>query len=124
MTDFGVVDAYSDDVPPLFTDTHVVFASNGADTKLYLNGTLSFTFVAHALQLFGQQGLAGIINSDGSFNDLLDGTIREFASYNSELSAAEIQTHSAAFAVPEPSTFAMGTLAGIALITRRRRQLS
>jgi len=127
MTNFGVEDFYSDDAPLEFTDTHVVFVSQGSDTILYLNGTNVFTFADHPLVISGEQGIAAIYNSNTVFNDILDGTISGFASYDEALSPAEIQAHSTAFfsTVPEPSgagliTAAMGGL-GILL---RRRQLS
>jgi hypothetical protein len=124
ITNFGVVDILSDDAPPLFTDTHVVFVSDGVDTNLYVNGTNVFTFVGVPLTIFGEQGLAGVYNSGGNFNDVLDGNILGFASYDSALSPAEIATHSQAFAIPEPSTCALAALAGVGMLARRRRQLA
>jgi len=122
VTNFGVVDILSDDAPPLFTDTHVVFVSDGIDTNLYVNGSNLFTFTGTPLQIFGEQGLAGVYNSDGSFNDLLDGNLLGFASYDSALRASEIATHSNAFFVPEPSAFVIAGLACAGIFTSRRRQ--
>lgn len=122
MTNFGVIDLYSDDQAPLFTDTHFVFTSDGTDTNLYVNGTNVFTFAGFPLQIFGEQGLAGVINSNATFNDVLDGNILSFASYDSALTPAEIATHSNAFFIPEPSTFAVAALAGAGIILRRRRE--
>jgi hypothetical protein len=123
MTNFGVVDIYSDVAPPLFTDAHVVFTSNATDTDLYINGTKLFTFSGYPLLMDGDQGIAaGYI--DGGFFDVLDGSILGFASYDSALSASEIQAHhSALIAVPEPSTLGIAAMAGIGLLTRRRRQV-
>ena len=72
------------------------------------------------------QGLAGIAESTGAFTDALDGDILGFASYDSTLSASEVQTHSNAFfLVPEPSTAFLFGLAATSLFGReqlRRRR--
>lgn len=122
ITNFGVVDILSDDPPPLFTDTHVAFVSDGTDTNLYVNGSNVFTFAGTPLQIFGEQGLAGVYNADGSFNDLLDGNLLGFASYDSALPASEIATHSGAFFVPEPSATVIAALAAAGMLARRWRQ--
>lgn len=76
------------------------------------------------------QGLAAIAETNGSFTDLLDGNILGFASYDSALSASEVQTHSNAFfAVPEPSTvlffgLAVASLFGREQLLRRRSALA
>jgi len=120
VTNFGVVDLNSDDAPPLFTDTHVFFASDGTDTNLYVNGTNVFTFAGFPLLGFGEQGIAAAYNGS-SFFDVLDGNILGFASYDSALSPAEIATHSNAFFVPEPSSFAIVALTSVGMLARRRR---
>ena len=118
ITNFGVVDLYSDDPSPVNTDTHVVFASDGVSgTDMYLNGVNVYTFSGAPLQIFGMQGLAGIAESTGSFTDLLDGNILGSASYDSALSASEVQTHSNAFFCRS------GTFGGFSLRTRRRQPL-
>ena len=125
LTVFGVVDLYSTTLATLGADTHVAFTSDGTTgTDLYVNGALVHTFAGTPLTLTGLQGLGGIYDSvPGTYFDLLDGNILGFASYNSALSAGEIQAHYLAV-VPEPSTVTLWGLAGAGLLwamIRRRR---
>ena len=123
ITNFGVVDLYSDDPAPVSVDTHVAFVSDGASgTDLYVNGANVYTFSGAPLVMFGQQGLAGVVESAGGFSDLLDGNIFGFASYDVALSAAEVAAHSNAFFIPEPSAVALLGVAGLALLRRRGRR--
>lgn len=87
-----------------------------------MNGVNIFTFVGTPLVILGEQGLAGVFNSNGSFNDVLDGNILSFASYDSALSPAEIATHSEAFFIPEPSSAVMAACAAVGMLARRRRE--
>jgi hypothetical protein len=122
ITNFGVVDILSNDTPPANIDTHIAFVSDGlSTTDLYVNGANVETFNA-PLVMFGSQGLAGVIQNNGGPFDLLDGNILGFASYDVALSPAEVATHSNAFFVPEPSTFAILGLAGLSLFGRRRER--
>jgi hypothetical protein len=123
ITDFGVEDFYSDDLAPLNIDTHVAFVSDGVTTtELYVNGVNVHTFDRTALKMAGPQGLAGIAELTGAFSDVLNGDILGFASYNSALSAAEVRSHSNAFAVvPEPSIVALLGLAGLSVFRQKRR---
>jgi len=122
LTNFGIVDLYSDDPSPVNTDTHVVFTSDGASgTGMYLNGVNVYSFSREPLQIFGTQALAAIAESNGSFGDLLDGNILGFASYDSALSASEVRTHSNAFfLVPEPSMAFLFGLAAASLFGRKQ----
>lgn len=126
LTVFGVVDLYSAAAATLNADTHVAFTSDGVTgTDLYVNGALVHTFAGNPLALTGPQGLGAIYDgATGTYFDVLDGNILGFASYDSALSAGEIQAHYFA-AVPEPSTVTLLGLAGggllWAIIRRRRR---
>ncbi len=102
------------------TDTHLVFTTDGTNTYLYVNGALAHTFTGAAIDIAGTTGLGGAL-LNGGFNSALPGNILGFAAYNSQLSATEIAAHSAALAVPEPSTTALLGLGGLALILRRRK---
>ncbi|MFN0126747.1 MAG: PEP-CTERM sorting domain-containing protein [Verrucomicrobiales bacterium] len=104
-------------------DLHVVYTSNGTDTSIFLNGALADTMTGFALNLTGSQGLGAARNgTDDGFFDVLVGNIYGFASYNSALSAGEIQSHYNAFtAIPEPAAIGLAALAGLAGLSRRRR---
>jgi hypothetical protein len=115
MTNFGVVDLYSDDLAPLNVDTHVAFVSDGlTGTDLYVNGVNVHNFSGYPLQMFGMQGLAGVAEAAGGFSDVLDGVIRGFASYDVALTPTEVARHSEAFFIPEPSTTALFTFGSLA----------
>ncbi len=105
------------------TDTHVVFTTDGTNSYLYINGALAHTFTGAAIDIAGLTGLGGALasNSGNIFYNRLPGNILGFAAYDSQLSATEIAAHSAALAVPEPSTTALLGLSGLALILRRRK---
>ncbi|HWB06830.1 MAG TPA: LamG-like jellyroll fold domain-containing protein [Verrucomicrobiales bacterium] len=123
VTDFGVVDVVSP-IPFLQNqNVHIVFTSNGVDTLMYLNGSLSHTFGGTDLTITGVNGIGAAVNAAGTgFFDNLAGDVLGFASYDSALSPAEILTHSQAFAaVPEPSASGLAILAGLAAARRRRR---
>ena len=123
ITNFGVVDLYSDDLAPVNVDTHVAFVFDGvSDTHLYLNGANVFTFAGTPLVMSGMQGLAGVAESIGGFTDPLDGNILGFASYDVALTGAEVAAHSNAFFIPEPSAAALLGVAGLALLRRRGRR--
>jgi hypothetical protein len=121
-TAFGVAD-YTSTVPVQNnTNLHAVFTSDGATTTLYLNGASAYTFDSFGLALTGPQGLGGAVNTDGTFFDVLPGSIFGFASYDSALTAGEISSHFAAYAaVPEPATAGLALLAALGLAGRRAR---
>lgn len=98
LTDFGVADHTAPVPSPLYAEAHLVFAYDGADTHLYVNGVLAHTFAGVALESSGNQWL-GAVSADGvAFGDPLDGRILGFASYDTALPAAEVAAHHAAFA--------------------------
>lgn len=119
LTQFGVADHISA-VPSPVGDAQVVFTTDGTNgTNIYVNGTFAQN-MAQVVNISGPVGLGGVYDG-GPFFDVLDGDILGFASYDSELSAVEVQTHSDAFFVPEPSSVALLGLGGLALLVRRRR---
>lgn len=124
VTLFGVVDLYSTTKPKTGTDTQITFVSGTADTDLYVDGVFTYKFTGTTIALTGLQGLAGIYESGaGTYFDILDGTIKGFASYDSALGSDEILAHYQAFVVPEPSTLALlsvGALGAFAGLRRRR----
>ena len=121
ITNFGVVDLYSDDASPVNVDTHVVFVSDGVSgTELYVNGQNVYSFAGSPLQIFGMQGLAGVTESVGGFTDPLDGEILGFASYDTALTPTEVRAHFDAFAIPEPSATILALFAGMGFIVLRR----
>lgn len=124
ITNFGVADFDSRIAHTTGTDIHLVFAFDGTDTFIWVNGVNVGTMTTD-LGITGTTGLGNFLDSDGiSFggDDALDGDILGFASYDAELSGAEIGTHFAAFsAVPEPSSCGMLALASIGFFVRRRK---
>lgn len=122
MTAFGVADYETTIAAPISTNTQVVFTSDGIKTDLYLNGVFQTSFAA-ALALTGEQGLgAAYAPATSAFFDILPGKILGFASYDSDLGAAEILTHYNAFvAVPEAGSSVL-FLTGIAGLALRRRR--
>jgi hypothetical protein len=99
LTDYGVADHVSTEPSPFYAETHLVYAFDGADTQLYVNGELKYTFAGVALDPSGQQWLGAVSDATGSFfGDPLDGRILGFASYDVALPAAEVSAHHSAFA--------------------------
>jgi len=99
LTDFGVADHLSPEPSPFYAESQVVFAFDGADTLLYVNGELKHTFAAVPLEAAGLQWLGAISDAGGaSFFDRLDGHILGFASYDTALPADEVADHHRAFA--------------------------
>ena len=97
LTDFGVADHVAPVPSPFYAETHLVYAFDGADTHLYVNGALAHTFSGVPLDGAGMQYL-GAVSADGvAFGDPLDGRILGFASYDTALPAAEVAAHHAAF---------------------------
>lgn len=122
ITDYGVIDRTSGVTPIVNTNIHLAFVFDGTDTTIYENGSLVATMAGVSLRLTGDTTLAGAINDDTTNSDPLNGDILGFASYDSALTSTEITTHSNAFTtVPEPSSAALLSLAGLTLILRRRK---
>ena len=120
-TVFGVADFTFDTDYVLNADTHVVFAMDGADTNLYVNGALAETIPGVSFGLSGLTGIGHAYNhgNDGSI-DPLNGTILGVAVYDTQLDAATVQSHFDAF-VPEPNSFALIALGCLGLAGVRRR---
>jgi hypothetical protein len=108
ITDYGIADHDSPVPSPLHQDSQIVFTCDGTDTRLYINGTAVHTFTGVDLVLSGPQTLGGVSDGvGGAVFDRLDGHILGFASYASELTAAEIAAHHTAFKVGStPVSFA------------------
>lgn len=118
LTEFGVADHVSPEPSPFYTEAHIVFAFDGADTHLYVNGELKHTFGGVALELSGQQWLGAVSDADGLvFFDSLDGRILGFASYDVALSPAEVAAHHGALAVGAGSFSLAGWQAAVAAET-------
>jgi hypothetical protein len=119
MTDFGVFDYISTIPYDLNRDVHIVFTSDAATTNLYIDGNLLYNFPV-GMRMTGNQGIAAATNAtETAFFDLMDGSIRGFASYDSALGQPEITQHYNAFtAIPEPGAIA---LAAVGCFAIRRR---
>ncbi len=103
MTDYGIADYTSTAASPENVDAHIVYSSDGTDTKLYVNGSLQYTFVGAPLKITGTAGLAcgaAVTPATSTYFDVMDGHILGFASYGDALSAEEIAAHYAALITP------------------------
>lgn len=99
LTDYGIADHVAPEPSPFYLETHLVYAYDGADTHLYVNGELKHTFVGVPLEGTGQQWLGAVSDAAGSFfGDPLDGRILGFASYDVAVPAEEVEAHATAFA--------------------------
>lgn len=105
------------------TDLHLVFASDGTETTVSVNGSQVGTMNT-PLSISGTTGLGGLLNTGtNSYSSTLAGEIKGFASYDSELSAADIIANSNAFsaaAVPEPTSLGVLLVAGMGVFRRKR----
>lgn len=103
ITQYGVRDHDSGVLTPFYEEAHLVFASDGVDTHLYVNGEWQHTFAGLPLDQAGEQWFGGIQNAEATgFSDPLDGHILGFASYNGVLGETEIAAHHAALAANQP----------------------
>ncbi|RYD33789.1 MAG: hypothetical protein EOP86_12510, partial [Verrucomicrobiaceae bacterium] len=103
LTGFGVADYDSGIASPFLTVAQVAYVSDGANTDLYINGALQYTFEGAPLSLTGYQGLgaAGNITEAGGdivFRDPLEGQVLRFASYDRALTEEEVTAHYTGFA--------------------------
>ena len=93
----------------------------GNQIALYVNGQLEDTLSVPLLNLHASWGfysaIAAYVHSAGSF-EYLTGTVDEVRIYDRALTPSEIQ----ALDVPEPSCVAMGSLAGLLLISMRLKR--
>jgi hypothetical protein len=121
MTDFGVTDFYSSVTSLWSQDVHIVFTSDGVDTQMYVNGAAVQLFSGVDLTITGLNALGAADNSThtGYFDNML-GNVLGFASYDTQLSPAEVSAHYGAFTVPEPGVSVLALLAGLGLVRRRR----
>jgi hypothetical protein len=98
LTDYGIADHVAPEPSPFYVETHLVYAYDGSDTLLYVNGELKHIFPGVPLEGSGPQWLGAVSNAEGlAFSDRLDGRILGFASYDVALSADEVATHASAF---------------------------
>jgi hypothetical protein len=131
VTAYGFAD-YDFGVPTDFgADVHLAFVADAGavTTTLFVNGVATGTPVPFSVSLTGSVGLGGTFDGITPFFEVFTGTILGFATYDSALSAAEIQTQANAFlapaAVPEPSTLASAGIAGLigcGVAWKRRRR--
>lgn len=96
LTVYGVSDFDSGLPSPSDVDSHIVYSSDGKDTRLYVDGVLQYTFTGTALSGAGVQGLATaavLPVPSAIYFDKLDGHILGFASYADALSAEDLKDH-------------------------------
>jgi hypothetical protein len=123
-TAFGVIDETFDG-PAASTPTsytHVAMVGTDSGVSLFVNGLLADsedTPIVLPRFWIGHGGL----NPAGMPIDPLGGYIDELVIYDRELSAADIASHAAAAAIPEPGSFTLLVvgLIGIAVFWRRGR---
>ncbi|HYR88232.1 MAG TPA: LamG-like jellyroll fold domain-containing protein, partial [Terriglobia bacterium] len=78
--------------PPLNTWTHLAVVAGAADTRLYINGTLTSTIAAFTIgtRATANTVIGGTGEGPGGDNDPFKGTLDEVRVYNRALSASEI----------------------------------
>ncbi len=103
FTEFGVMDYNFGVAAPLNQDVHVVIATDGGDSFLYVNGEPAATLEGSTFYLEGLVTLGGVRDNDEVLSDPLDGHILGFAVYESVLGAEEIGRHYAAWAEGQAS---------------------
>lgn len=103
LTDYGVTDFSS--TAPIDTgrDVHLVYSSDGIETKLYVDGVFRYTFPI-PLRLTGSAGLGAAYGAAGTFGDPMDGAILGFVAYDTALSDADVLTHYQKFHTVIPPT--------------------
>ncbi|MFI4860770.1 MAG: LamG-like jellyroll fold domain-containing protein [Phycisphaerales bacterium JB063] len=118
-TAFGVADFDSgvSNIPGV--NTHVVFIADGTDMDVYVNGSYSGTMAGASLALSGDVGIGQAYDPIIGNFDVLTGTILGVAVYDSALSASSVSQHYNAY-IPEPGSFALLGMGGLAMLRRRR----
>ena len=92
LSTFGVADSIFADSPTISGQrVHAVFASDGSQTTLFLNGVAQSGPINQGLRITGTNGLGGFATTTAPFfADNLDGRIFGFASYGRALTQAEV----------------------------------
>ncbi|HEX4120175.1 MAG TPA: hypothetical protein VH619_06150 [Verrucomicrobiae bacterium] len=111
-TEYGIAD-YAYSAATTFGSNVVLdFVANKSTgkTQLFVNGVQSGSPVPFAVSLSGWVTLGGSDGGDGFFSDNFNGTILAVATYNSILTASEIQAHYNAFIMATPLTASAGAV--------------